>query len=93
MRERCPWCGLPLERGEQKDYWLGAQMFNLVVAELLFAGMLAVLAVATWPNVPRTLLQYGGVALVTIASFAPYPFSRTTWLAWDPAFRPRRRDE
>lgn len=88
MKERCPRCGLALERGEQHDYWLGAQMFNLVVSELIFAGALLVLVIATWPNVPWDFLQYGGVALMAIAPILFYPFSKTIWLAWDLAFRP-----
>jgi hypothetical protein len=92
MRDHCPRCGLALERGEREDYWLGAQMFNLVVSELLFAGALVVLVVATWPNVPWGFLQYGGVALMAIAPFALYPLSKTIWLAWDLAFRPVGRE-
>ena len=92
MRPACPGCGLALERGEE-DYWLGAQMFNLVVAELLFALVLVVVIVASWPRVPWTFLQYGSVALMVIAPFALYPFSKTIWLAWDLAFRPARGDD
>jgi hypothetical protein len=38
MRESCPRCGLHLERGEQ-GYIVGAQMFNIIAAELLFAAL------------------------------------------------------
>jgi uncharacterized protein (DUF983 family) len=89
MRAACPGCGLALERGEREDYWLGAQMFNLVVSELLFVIAMVVLIVARWPDVPWTFLQYGGVALMVLAPIVLYPLSRTIWLAWDLAFRPR----
>jgi len=36
MRRVCPACGLRLDPGEP-DYRLGALMFNLIAAELLFA--------------------------------------------------------
>ena len=88
LRRACPRCGLALERGEH-DYWLGAQMFNLVVSELLFVVAMTVLIIARWPRVPWTFLQYGGVALMVLAPFALYPLSKTIWLAWDLAFRPR----
>ena len=34
MRERCPTCGLALERGEQSDFWIGAYVFNLCLGEV-----------------------------------------------------------
>ena len=40
MRDRCPKCRLRLERGEQ-GYIVGAYMFNIVAAELLFAAIAA----------------------------------------------------
>ena len=86
LRPACPRCGLVLERGEH-DYWLGAQMFNLVVSELLFVVAMTVLVIVRWPDVPWTFLQYGGVALMVLAPFALYPLSKTIWLAWDLAFR------
>ena len=38
MKDACPRCGLKLERGEQ-GYIVGAQMFNLIAAELLFVAL------------------------------------------------------
>ncbi len=35
MVQRCPQCGLLFERGEQ-GYVVGAYMFNIAVAELVF---------------------------------------------------------
>ena len=87
LRPACPGCGMQLERGETEDYWLGAQMFNLVVSELLLVIAMTVLIIVRWPDVPWTFLQYGGVALMALAPFALYPLSKTIWLAWDLAFR------
>ena len=41
MRERCPACGLKLERGEE-GYPVGSYMFNIVAAELIFAAPFAI---------------------------------------------------
>ena len=34
MRHACPTCGQVFERGESSDFWIGAYLINLVVAEL-----------------------------------------------------------
>lgn len=83
----CPVCGLRLDRGEH-DYFIGAYLVNLIVAEvLLFIGLLGVL-VATLPDPPWNWIQYGGVALMILAPLATYPFTELLWLAFDLAFRP-----
>lgn len=87
MRERCPSCGLALERGETADYWLGAYAINLVVAE----GFSAVVAlVCLWWAWPRTAVAMvvGSVLAITMPILF-FPFSRTIWLAWDLSFRPQ----
>jgi uncharacterized protein (DUF983 family) len=87
MLEHCPACGLHTQRRE-RDYFLGAIMINLVAAELLLAGALLVVVIATWPDPPWTLLEYGGVLLMLVAPFALYPFTKSLWLALDLALRP-----
>jgi uncharacterized protein (DUF983 family) len=87
MRTACPRCGLHLDRGEQ-GYIVGAQMFNLIVAELLFAGIFVGVLVATLPNAPWNWLQYGAPVLMIIFPIFFYPFSKTLFLAFDLIFRP-----
>ena len=87
MRATCPRCGLKLERGEQ-GYIVGAQMFNIIAAELLFAAIFVGVLVATLPDVPWDALQYGGPALMILFPFVFYPFSKTLFLAFDLLFRP-----
>ena len=87
MREACPTCGLHFERGEH-GYIVGAYMFNIVFAELVFAIILISIAVATWPAPPWTFLQYGGGILMIVLPFLFYPFSKTLFLAFDLTFRP-----
>ncbi len=92
LRDRCPTCALPLQRGEP-DYFIGAYLINLVVVELLFAIALVAVLLATWPDPPWTLLEYGGAALMLIGALVSYPFSKTTWLAVDLSFRPATEEE
>ena len=88
----CPVCGLRTERGEE-GYQVGSYMFNIIAAELIFAAIFVGVLVATWPDPPWTLLEFGGIALMIVAPFAFFPFSKTLFLAFDLAFRPATADE
>ena len=92
MKERCPSCGLLLERGEG-DYFIGAYTLNLIAVEVLLAVAFTVVVIVTWPDPPWLALQYGGVALSVLGALACYPFAKTTWLAVDMAFRPPARED
>jgi len=87
MRPPCPVCRLRLERGEE-GYQVGAYMFNIVAAELVFALIFLGVLIATWPSPPWDLLLYGGAALMVVAPFLFYPFAKTLFLAFDLIFRP-----
>ncbi|HUR95300.1 MAG TPA: DUF983 domain-containing protein [Gemmatimonadales bacterium] len=92
MRERCPACGLKVERGEE-GYQVGSYMFNIVAAELVFAVIFVGLMLLTWPSPPWALLEYGGIVLMVIAPFILFPFTKTLFLAFDLVFRPAANDE
>ena len=92
MRAECPTCGLRLERGED-GYQVGSYMFNIIAAELAFAALLLGVVVLTWPSPPWAWLEYGGIALMIVAPFAFFPFSRTLFLAFDLLFRPAAHEE
>ncbi len=92
MKERCPTCGILLERGEA-DYFLGGYTLNLIAVELILAVCFLVVVVVTWPNPPWTALQYGGVVLSILGAVLCYPFAKTTWLAVDLIFRPPHRED
>lgn len=92
MRAQCPVCGLNIERGEE-GYQVGSYMFNIVAAELIFAAVFVAVLVATWPDPPWKLLEYGGIALMIVAPFAFFPFSKTLFLAFDLVFRPAAHEE
>jgi len=89
LRERCPICGIALERGEENDYYIGGMLLNITLCFVIFAvGFWGVLIV-TYPRVPWDALQYGLVAAMIILPILLYPISRVVWLAVDMAVRPR----
>jgi uncharacterized protein (DUF983 family) len=92
FKHACPTCELAFERGESEDYWLGAYMFNLVVAELVSVGIAVVVIVAVWPDVPWNLVWALSVVLAIAMPILFFPFSRDLWLAFDLMFRPTEPD-
>lgn len=88
MRERCPTCGLPLERGEQQDYWLGGMMFNIGLSEMLAVIAVAISIYVTYPDIAWNAIWLGAIALMLAAPFLLFPVSRILWLAFDLIFRP-----
>jgi hypothetical protein len=88
MQERCPTCGLALERGESSDFWIGAYVFNLAFGEVLAIGIPIIWMIWSSPNQPWTQIEILAVILCIALPFLFFPFSRTLWLAWDLSFRP-----
>jgi hypothetical protein len=74
--------------GGEADYFIGAYLLNLVAVELLFAVILGVIFVATYPDTPWALLQWGGLVLMIGGAVLCYPFAKSVWLAMDLIFRP-----
>ncbi len=87
MLPACRACGLRTERGEQ-GYVVGAYMFNIVAAELLWTMAFLLILARTWPDPPWDLLLWGGGGLMLALPFLLYPFSKTVFLAFDLLFRP-----
>ena len=87
LRETCPSCGLRLRRGES-DYFIGAYLLNLVAVEILFALLLGGVVIATYPDTPWTLLQWGAIVLILGGAVICYPFAVSLWLAADLILRP-----
>ncbi len=87
MRQACARCGGALERGEH-DYFVGSMLLNLVVAELLFAGVFVAILVATWPSPPWVWMERTAPVAVLLAPVALFPFSKLIWLGADLLFRP-----
>jgi uncharacterized protein (DUF983 family) len=92
MNERCPACGLLVER-EGNDYLSGSVMFNLVLAELIFAFVLVVYLLIAWPDVNWDMLEIAAPLGMAVAPFVLFPFSKLLWLAVDLALRPAHASE
>lgn len=86
MRPVCAECGLLTDRGEH-DYFLGAVLLNLVLAESIPVVVVLVIVAFTAPDPPWTLLLWGALGLAVAAPVVGYPFSKTLWLCADMQFR------
>lgn len=87
MRDRCPTCGLVLDRGES-DYFYGAYMLNFMAAELAAAGVFVIALLVTWPTPPWKTISVVVVAIAVVAPILLYPVTKALWLALDLVFRP-----
>jgi len=92
LRPRCPVCHVHTARAED-DLTLGGMMFNLVIAEGFLVLLLVGVMIATWPDVPWNLVQFGGVAMMVAAPFLLFPFSKATWMAFDLMLHPPTHEE
>jgi len=92
LRFSCPACGLRTDRGEE-DFFNGGMMWNIVFCEGVLLIATVAVGIATWPDVPWALLQWGGIALMVLAPFLCYPFSLGFWLANDIWIRPVTEEE
>ena len=81
-------CGLVFERGESEDFFIGAYLINLVVAELSAVIVAAIMWITLGSRVSFNVLWAASMALAVIMPILFYPFSRTLWLAFDLHFRP-----
>lgn len=83
----CPHCGFALASGNR----VGANLLNLVAAELLLMLALATILISTWPDPPWEFLQYGAPLLMLIAPLVLFPFSKSLFIAFDLAMHPEGR--
>ena len=87
LRAACPHCGLLLDRGA-RDFFVGAYLINLIIAEMVFAIGFSVWMMRSWPNIPWDMVQWVSIVAIIAAPLITYPFTRTTWLAVDLVFQP-----
>jgi uncharacterized protein (DUF983 family) len=92
LQLKCPACGLRTDRGEE-DFFLGGIMLNYVFCGVFFLAAVIAVMVATWPDVPWGLVQWGGIGLIVLLPLAFYPLSLTTWLASDILIKPVTSEE
>jgi uncharacterized protein (DUF983 family) len=93
LERNCPKCGIQIDRGEAEDNLLGGMFFNIVLAELLFAIVLLVVVLVTWPRVPWSGMEHFLVLAMIAAPIVLYPVSRLMWLALDLLLRPVNDEE
>lgn len=84
MRSACPHCGLSLAAGNS----VGANLLNLVLAELVLLIVIVGVVVGSWPDPPWNLLQYGAPVLMLLTPLVFFPFSRLLFVAIDLAMHP-----
>lgn len=87
LKPKCPVCGLRTDRGEE-DFFNGGMMWNIVFSEGALLATALLVGILTWPEVPWTLMQWLGIALMVVVPFLFYPFSLGFWLANDIWIRP-----
>jgi uncharacterized protein (DUF983 family) len=87
MRPFCTHCHIRFDRGEH-DFFIGAYLVNLIVAELIVVASIVIGAVVTWPDVPWNLLKYLLLPVAVLFPLLTYPFSKAVWLAIDLTFQP-----
>jgi uncharacterized protein (DUF983 family) len=88
MRAACGSCGISIDRGEG-DYFIGSMMFNLVLAELLFAAVFVGVMLWSWPDVPWGVVQWVAPIGIAISPILLFPVSKLLWLGFDLLFRPQ----
>jgi uncharacterized protein (DUF983 family) len=88
MKHACPTCGQVFERGESHDFFIGAYLINLVVAETTAVIAAAVMWIVLGSRVSFNVLWGASMALAVLVPVLFYPFSRELWLAFDLYFRP-----
>ena len=86
MADRCPRCGLLLDRGDA--FFLGAFVINFGVTELMLGVAIAILVAFTLPDPPLAIIAAMAAAVTLVVPFAFYPFSKTIWLALEMVMRP-----
>jgi uncharacterized protein (DUF983 family) len=88
MKHACPTCGQVFERGESHDFFIGAYLINLVVAETAAVLVAAAMWLALGSRVSFNVLWGASMVLAVVMPVIFYPFSRELWLAFDLHFRP-----
>jgi uncharacterized protein (DUF983 family) len=81
MKEHCPTCGLPLAAGNR----VGANLLNLVAAEVLLMAGITTVVVRSWPNPPWDILQIVAPVGMILTPLLLYPFSKMLFVAIDVA--------
>lgn len=91
MAEACRRCGIRFER--EQGYWVGAVTINTAVTFVSFAGLFAVLTLATWPDVPWGTVMAVTIGVNLLLPVVFYPVSKTLWVALETSWHPHEPGE
>jgi uncharacterized protein (DUF983 family) len=91
MVDRCPNCGIFFEREE--GYWTGAVAVNTIVTEFVFAIVLIIGVIWTWPDIPIKPMLIIALLLNGTFPIIFYPYSKTIWMALDLILHPLEERE
>lgn len=91
LAQRCPGCGLLLERSEGD--FLGGMTINLVIGEAIPVGAMFLTWLLTRPTPPWLAIEIGGIIGAILVPLLFFPFSRTIWLALDLSAQPVQAHE
>jgi uncharacterized protein (DUF983 family) len=92
IRERCPSCNFRYARSDD-NYFGGAVFSGTILVEALFAIVLTVTVLVTWPDVPWDELTYVAAIGVISLALVIQPIARVAWLTIDSMFRPIMPEE
>jgi uncharacterized protein (DUF983 family) len=81
LLEHCPRCGHRFER--ESGYWVGAVIFNTVLAFVGFFLTFGVFLLASWPRIPWGWLTVVAMVVTGIVPVIFYPWARSLWMAYD----------
>ncbi|HEY7659021.1 MAG TPA: DUF983 domain-containing protein [Actinomycetota bacterium] len=81
IRERCPRCGLRLEREE--GGFLGAMVLNYTVTVVAWIALLVVWLIVDLPDLHVAALTIASIAIAGLVPLLFWPFSKTIWASVD----------
>ena len=90
--ERCEVCGFAFKRGNPA-YFSGAIFINYLLGAGATIVAFLIVLMATWSNVPWSILAYAGPAAAVVIIMLLYPVSKMILLAIDVRMRPITEDE
>ena len=84
IKKQCPTCGVTY--AYEDGYFLGSYPVNLVLTELIAAGI--VIGLIVWSDLSVLEMQVAGVFFAVGLPLLGYPFSLLLWVALDVALHP-----
>jgi len=90
--DRCHTCGFAWNRNTD-GFMTGSMTINMIITFGLIFGVLVVMTVITYPELPVAPLVAVLLGIAVVVPLVIHPISYTLWLAIDLAMRPPSADE